>query len=114
MESLIGKTLRNRYHVEESLGRGGMAEVYKVWDIQRGVPLAMKVLHEDLAEDAVSIRRFEREAQNLTQLQHLNIVRFYGMKRDNLLVLNIWERSVWKQRSYLVRENYSSWSVSRE
>ena len=33
MENLVGKTLRGRYRVESSLGRGGMAEVYKVWDI---------------------------------------------------------------------------------
>ena len=82
MKSLIGKTLKNRYRVEESLGHGGMAEVYKVWDTQRGVPLAMKVLREDLAEDIVFLRRFEREAKNLTRLQHPNIVRCYGLERE--------------------------------
>ncbi len=48
---LLGQTFSNRYRVEELIGRGGMAEVYKVWDTQRGAHLAMKMLREDLAED---------------------------------------------------------------
>ena len=82
MTNLVGKTLKNRYRVEAFLGRGGMADVYKVWDTRRGVPLAMKVLREDLAEDIVFMRRFEREAVNLTRLQHPNIVRCYGLERE--------------------------------
>lgn len=77
-----GMLLGNRYRIEKSLGRGGMAEVYKVWDTQRGVALAMKVLREDLAEDIVFLRRFEREAKNLTRLQHPNIVRCYGLEQE--------------------------------
>jgi len=49
MSNLVGKTLLNRYKVQAFLGRGGMAEVYKVWDNQRMTSLAMKVLLEDLA-----------------------------------------------------------------
>jgi len=48
-ENLTGKMLLNRYLVDEFIGRGGMAEVYKVWDLQRSTYLAMKVLHQDLA-----------------------------------------------------------------
>ena len=85
MASLVGKTLKNRYRVDEFLGRGGMADVYKVFDLERGVPLAMKVLRDDLAEDRVFLRRFEREAQNLAKLQHPNIVRFYGLEQEGHL-----------------------------
>ena len=81
MSNLIGKTLLNRYTIREFLGRGGMAEVYKVWDSERMSFLAMKVLHEDLALDKVFVRRFAREAQNLERLQHPNIVRFYGFEK---------------------------------
>jgi hypothetical protein len=66
---LIGQTLANRFRVESFLGRGGMADVYKVCDIQRSVYLAMKVSHEDLAQDKVFLRRFKREAQTLARLQ---------------------------------------------
>ena len=83
--SLVGKTLLERYNVQESLGRGGMAEVYKVWDSHRMTYLAMKVILEDLAVDKVFMRRFKREADTLAKLQHPNIVRFYGLERDGRL-----------------------------
>ena len=63
MANLTGKMLLNRYRVDEFIGRGGMAEVYKVWDVQRMTFLAMKVLHQDLATDKIFIRRFQREAR---------------------------------------------------
>ncbi|MBN2555469.1 MAG: protein kinase [Anaerolineales bacterium] len=82
MPTLIGQTLLNRYQVLEPIGRGGMAEVYKVYDQKRAVHLALKLLHEDLAQDRVFLRRFQREAQTLAKLQHPNIVRFYGFEQD--------------------------------
>jgi formylglycine-generating enzyme required for sulfatase activity/tRNA A-37 threonylcarbamoyl transferase component Bud32 len=86
MTDLIGKTLLNRYRVIESLGRGGNAEVYKVWDAHRSTLLAMKVLHADLALDRVFLRRFKREARTLARLQHPNIVRFYDLEQDGRVV----------------------------
>jgi len=85
MSELIGQILAQRYRVDSFLGRGGMAEVYKVWDQQRATYLAMKLLRADLAEDQIFLRRFKREAQTLSQLQHPNIVRFYGLEQDDLL-----------------------------
>jgi len=82
MDDLIDNMLSGRYLVINKIGRGGMAEVYKVWDAQRSTHLAMKVLNEDLAIDRVFIRRFRREAQTLAQLQHPHIVRFYGLEQD--------------------------------
>jgi len=80
--SIIGTVLNNRYRVDEFLGRGGMSEVYKVWDQKRMTTLAMKLLHDDLALDKVFLRRFKREAETLAKLQHPNIVRFYGLEQD--------------------------------
>ncbi|MGV8025600.1 MAG: protein kinase [Anaerolineaceae bacterium] len=91
MADLIGKTLKNRYKVVESLGRGGMADVYKVWDEERAVYLAMKVLRQDLAQDPIFLRRFQREAKALAGLQHPHIVRFYGLERDDLLAFLLME-----------------------
>ena len=85
MSELTGKILSNRYRVDSFLGRGGMAQVYKVWDNRRMTFLAMKVLHEDLALDRIFMRRFQREAQTLEKLQHPNIVRFYGLEQDGRL-----------------------------
>jgi len=83
VDTLTGKNLKNRYQVKEFIGRGGMAEVYKVWDSKRMTFLAMKVLHDDLALDKVFMRRFNREAQTLAKLQHPNIVRFFGLEQDD-------------------------------
>ena len=46
MIDLIGRILANRYRVEASIGRGGMADDYKVWDARRMTFLVMKVLLE--------------------------------------------------------------------
>lgn len=81
MDKASKSVISGRYRIESFLGRGGMAEVYKVWDNQRATYLAMKVLLEDLALDPVFIRRFTREASNLARLQHPNIVRFFGFEK---------------------------------
>ena len=84
MTAIIGTTLNRRYRVDEALGRGGMADVYKVWDEDRLTYLALKLLRDDLSQDLVFMRRFRREAQNLAQLQHPNIVRFFGLEEEDL------------------------------
>src|SRR4030067_1262096 len=85
MSDLVGLTLLNRYRVDALLGQGAMAEVYRVWDRQRAVHLAMKKLRQDLSEDKIFLRRFKREAQTLAQLQHPHIVRSYGLEQDGPL-----------------------------
>jgi tRNA A-37 threonylcarbamoyl transferase component Bud32 len=85
MEDLIGQTLLDRYYVEDFVGRGGMAEVYRARDLRRRITVALKFLREDMAEDEVFLRRFRREARVLETLQHPNIVRYYGFEEtDNL------------------------------
>ena len=85
MSGLVGQIVKDTYHFTEYIGRGGMADVYKVWDAQRVIHLAAKVLHKDMALDKVFLRRFEREAETLTQLQHPHIVRSYGLQLDGRL-----------------------------
>src|SRR5512142_768961 len=76
---LIGETLLNQFRIENFIASGGMSSVYRVWDLQRSVPLAMKVLHPELAEDPAFMARFEREARSLQMLVHPHIVPFYGL-----------------------------------
>ena len=78
-KDLIGQTLRSRYRVDKFIESGGSAAVYKVWDLKRNVPLAMKVLHADLEDDPSVLKRFQREANALRNLAHPHIVPFYGM-----------------------------------
>jgi serine/threonine protein kinase len=66
-----------RYELHQRLGAGGMARVYKAWDttLQRWV--AIKVLHEHLAEDPAFVERFEREARFVAGFNHPNIIQVY-------------------------------------
>jgi len=77
--NLIGKTLLNQFKVEAFVASGGMGAVYRVRDLKRSVPLAMKVLHAALADDPSIFKRFQREARALQKLAHPNIVPFYGL-----------------------------------
>jgi len=85
MADLTGRILQGRYRIEEHIGRGGMAEVYKAWDTWRNYHVAIKVMREDLAEDLEFVRRFRREAKALAGLAHENIVRFYSFEREDLI-----------------------------
>lgn len=78
---LIGETLLNQFRIDSFIAAGGMATIYRVWDLKRSVPLAMKVLHPEFASDPSLMARFEREAQSLQMLVHPHIVPFYGMYR---------------------------------
>ena len=76
---LMGKVLLGQFRVDAFVASGGMGAVYRVWDLKRNVPLAMKVLHADLADDAAVFKRFQREATALKKLAHPAIVPFYGL-----------------------------------
>jgi len=74
MTNLAGQLLSNRYLIEDSIGRGGMAEVYKAWDQERTVYLALKVLRQDLSRDVIFLRRFKREAQTFVVPQNKTLL----------------------------------------
>ena len=80
MDNLVGQTLLGRYRLDRFIGRGGMAMVYEAWDSKRAVSVAVKLMHDDLAEDFVFLRRFAREATTLARLKHPHIVRFLGFE----------------------------------
>src|SRR3972149_8714052 len=79
MANLINQVLLDQYRVDAFIASGGMGAVYRVWDLKRNVPLAMKVLHGELADDPHIFKRFQREANALKRLTHPNIVQFYGL-----------------------------------
>lgn len=66
-----------KYELQERLGRGGMAEVWKAFDTQLRRYVAIKFLHADFQADADFVSRFTREAQTVAALRHPNIVQIY-------------------------------------
>jgi eukaryotic-like serine/threonine-protein kinase len=87
IDNLIGQQLGN-YLIQEALGRGGMARVYKGLDINLRRPVAIKVIEENLRASTRYTQRFEREAQAVANLKHPNIVTvFHFGKQDNLYYL---------------------------
>lgn len=84
--SIVGQIIANQFRVDTFISAGGMGSVFRVWDLKRNVPLAMKVLHPDLAEDQIIFERFKREARALRKLEHPNIVPFYGLYETSSLI----------------------------
>jgi len=79
---MIGRALNGRYVLEEILGVGGMATVYRGHDRVLGRPVAVKVLNGGLADDPRFAERFGREAQHAAMLVHPRIVMVFDSGVD--------------------------------
>ena len=79
-----GVLLGGRYELDQIIGRGGMAEVWRARDRRLNRDVAVKRLRVDLASDPTFQARFRREAQSAAGLNHPNIVSVYdtGEERD--------------------------------
>ena len=85
MDNLIGKTLDGLYTIQELIGAGGMANVYKAvvsapgGPVPEGTVVAVKVLRQELMHDADLVRRFKNESKAISLLNHPNIVKVYDV-----------------------------------
>jgi eukaryotic-like serine/threonine-protein kinase len=80
MQALIGETLGTKYpfKLESVLGSGAMGVVYRATDLNKGRPVAVKVVGGEIAVGDKVQKRFVREAKILEQFRHPGIVRFLG------------------------------------
>ncbi len=78
----VGQRLGGRYEIRRVVADGGMGRVYEGIDRQTDTRVAVKVLHEDVAKDDVSLERFKREYEISSQLPHDHIVNVYDFQRD--------------------------------
>ncbi len=72
-QDAFSAALSDRYRIERELGRGGMATVFLAHDLRHDRPVALKVLHPELAQ-ALGPERFEREIRLVARLQHPHIL----------------------------------------
>jgi Protein kinase domain len=77
-----GSEVSGRYIVQASLGRGGMAAVYRAFDPKLNLEVALKVLPPHLAVQPTFLSRFRREGQTLAKLNHPHILRLYEIGED--------------------------------
>ena len=73
----IGQIIKDRYEIEEILGEGGMAFVYKAKDRQLQRTVAIKTLKPNYVSQEKFVDRFRREAQTAANLNHPNIVQIF-------------------------------------
>jgi serine/threonine-protein kinase len=81
-DSLVGRTI-GHYKIFESIGTGGMGEVYLATDITAGRKAALKLLPLRFTGDAERLKRFQREARAVVGLNHPNIVTVYEIGEDH-------------------------------
>lgn len=79
----IGQTLAGRYRIDERIGSGGFATVYRAHDSRLDRDVAVKVLLPNHAADPVIAERFDREARTLAALNHPNVVAIHDVEPGN-------------------------------
>ncbi len=77
------RVLSNRYRIQDVIGEGAMAQVFRGTDLLLERPVAIKVLRPQYAADPEVVTRFEYEARAVAKLRHPNIVEVYDVGDDN-------------------------------
>ena len=75
-----------RYEIVETIGKGGMAIVYKAKCLVLNRYVALKVLRPEFREDKEFLARFKAEAQSAGSLSHPNIVSIYDVVQEEDLL----------------------------
>jgi len=75
----IGRLIDERYRIDELVGSGGMAYVYKATDITDGKTVAVKVLKPEFYDNTELTRRFKNESKAIALLSHPNIIRVFDV-----------------------------------
>ena len=82
---MIGRVFAQRYRLEEFVGKGGMALVFRATDLRTGHDVAVKVLRPEFNSDAEFLERFQREALAASKMSHHNIVNLLDVGEEDIL-----------------------------
>ena len=85
MENYVGKRLDGRYEVQEIIGVGGMAVVYKAYDSIDDRVVAVKILKDEFLANEEFRRRFKNESKAIAVLSHPNIVKVFDVSYGDRL-----------------------------
>ncbi|MEE1281251.1 MAG: Stk1 family PASTA domain-containing Ser/Thr kinase [Acutalibacteraceae bacterium] len=85
MDKYVGKKLDGRYEIQELIGFGGMATVYKAKDIKNNRTVAIKILKDEFSRNSEFIRRFKNESKAIAVLSHPNIVKVYDVSFGDVM-----------------------------
>jgi serine/threonine-protein kinase len=106
VDPLVGRTLDEKYRLDEHLGAGGMGTVYRATHLLIDRPVAIKVLNPRYVEDEAAQTRFRREARAAGRLQHANAVTVtdFGSTSDGLVYIVMELLEGYTLRDVLARE----------
>lgn len=110
MDNYIGRLLDNRYEILEAIGSGGMAVVYKARCHRLNRLVALKILKDELSQDAEFRRRFHAESQAVAMLSHPNIVGVYDVSHSenvDYIVMELIDGITLKQ--YMQQKGVLNW-----
>lgn len=106
----IGKRLEGRYEIQELIGMGGMANVYKAFDSIDQRTVAVKILRDEFLGNDEFLRRFKNESKAIAVLSHPNIVRVYDVSFQNHVHSIVMEHiDGITLKDYIERQTVLSW-----
>ena len=110
MDKYTGKRLDGRYEIQELIGVGGMAMVYKAYDNIDDKTVAIKILKDEFLGNEDFIRRFKNESKAIAVLSHPNIVKVYDVSfgdRIQYIVMEYIDGITLKE--YIGQQHVISW-----
>ncbi len=101
MSATVGTLIADRFRIDQQVGTGGMSTVYRAFDTTLERPVAIKIMHRDVAAQSEQLERFRREARAVAKLSHPHIVGVIDAGEDDgtpFIVLEYVEGETLKDR----------------